>query len=129
MLKALTAAARVLRERIGWHRIGVVASLVIIAIAMATLYRMVRDVEVAKVWDALHTRPHDQILAASAFIGGAYLTLTFYDLFALRTIGRAGIPYRIAALASFTSFAIGHNVGATAFTGGAVRYRIYSAWG
>jgi hypothetical protein len=32
-------------------------------------------------------------------------------------------------LASFTSYAIGHNVGASVLTGGAVRYRIYSAWG
>ena len=39
------------------------------------------------------------------------------------------IPYRINALAAFTSYSIGHNVGASVFTGGAVRYRIYSAWG
>ena len=39
------------------------------------------------------------------------------------------MPYRIAALAGFTSYSIGHNVGASVFTGGAVRYRIYSAWG
>jgi glycosyltransferase 2 family protein len=36
------------------------------------------------------------------------------------------VPYRIAALSSFTSYAIGHNIGATAFSGGAIRYRIYS---
>ena len=57
------------------------------------------------------------------------MTLTFYDFFALRTIGRPQVPYRIAALASFTSYTIGHNLGATVFTGGAVRLRIYSAWG
>ena len=62
-------------------------------------------------------------------MAGGYLTLTFYDLFALRTIGWAKIPYRVAMLASFTSYAIGHNVGASVLTGGAVRYRIYSAWG
>jgi uncharacterized membrane protein YbhN (UPF0104 family) len=32
-------------------------------------------------------------------------------------------------MAGFTSYSIGHNVGASVFTGGAVRYRIYSAWG
>src|SRR5205807_4939715 len=56
-------------------------------------------------------------------------TLTFYDVFALRTIGRKDIPYRVAALGSFTSYSVGHNVGASIFTGGAVRYRIYSVWG
>jgi glycosyltransferase 2 family protein len=57
------------------------------------------------------------------------LTLTFYDLFALRTIGRADVPYRVAALGGFTSYAVGHNIGASVFSGGAVRYRIYSSWG
>jgi uncharacterized membrane protein YbhN (UPF0104 family) len=57
------------------------------------------------------------------------VTLTFYDLFALRTIGRDHIPYRVAALAGFTSYSIGHNVGASVFTGGAVRYRVYSHYG
>jgi hypothetical protein len=39
------------------------------------------------------------------------------------------VPYRVNALAAFTSYSIGHNVGASVFTGGAVRYRIYSAYG
>jgi uncharacterized membrane protein YbhN (UPF0104 family) len=39
------------------------------------------------------------------------------------------VPYRVAATAGFTSYSIGHNVGASVFTGGAVRYRVYSAWG
>jgi uncharacterized membrane protein YbhN (UPF0104 family) len=39
------------------------------------------------------------------------------------------VPYRIAALSSFTSYTIGHNIGATVFTGGAIRFRIYSDWG
>src|SRR5262249_18422941 len=42
------------------------------------------------------------------------------------TIGRKEVPYRTAALAGFTSYSIGHNLGASVFTGGAVRYRIYS---
>jgi glycosyltransferase 2 family protein len=39
------------------------------------------------------------------------------------------VPYRIAALSSFTSYSIGHNIGATVFTGGAIRFRIYSDYG
>jgi uncharacterized membrane protein YbhN (UPF0104 family) len=47
----------------------------------------------------------------------------------LRSIGKKHIPYRIAALSSFTSYTIGHNIGATVFTGGAIRFRIYSEHG
>ena len=60
---------------------------------------------------------------------GAFCTLTFYDFFALRTLGKKHVPYRIAALSSFTSYSIGHNIGATVFTGGAIRFRIYSDYG
>ena len=60
---------------------------------------------------------------------GGYLTLTCYDVFALRAIGRRDLPYRVAALASFTSYTIGHNIGAAVLTSGIIRYRIYSAWG
>jgi uncharacterized membrane protein YbhN (UPF0104 family) len=45
---------------------------------------------------------------------------------ALRTIGRAAVPYRIAALASFTSYSIAHGVGAVSLVSPVVRYRIYS---
>ena len=68
-------------------------------------------------------------MLAALFVTAGYFTLTFYDLFAVRAIGRPDIPYRVNALAAFTSYSIGHNVGASVFTGGAVRYRIYSAWG
>ena len=58
-----------------------------------------------------------------------YVCLTFYDFFALRTIRQTHIPYRIAALTGFLSYTIGHNLGATVFTGGVVRFRIYRSWG
>jgi uncharacterized membrane protein YbhN (UPF0104 family) len=69
------------------------------------------------------------VALAALFVSAGYFTLTFYDLFAVRAIGRGHIPYRVNALAAFTSYSIGHNVGASVFTGGAVRYRIYSGWG
>jgi uncharacterized membrane protein YbhN (UPF0104 family) len=69
------------------------------------------------------------IALSGLFVAAGYFTLTFYDLFAVRAIGVAHIPYRTAAFAAFTSYSVGHNVGASVFTGGAVRYRIYSAWG
>jgi hypothetical protein len=69
------------------------------------------------------------LIIAGVFVTAGYLTLTLYDLFALRTIGHPEIRYRVAALGGFTSYAVGHNVGASVFSGGAVRYRIYSEWG
>ena len=125
----LRGAARFFEEKIGWHRLGFVLSISIIAIAAWVLYRKLHDINVAKVLNAMATVDYSDVALAALFVAGAYFTLTFYDLFALRTIGKGHIPYRIAALGGFTSYSVGHNVGATVFTGGAVRYRIYSHWG
>ena len=129
MLNRLRAVARFLQHRIGWNRIGLLLSVSIIAIAVVVLVRILRDIDVNEVIDALRTTEPRHIAIAALFVAAGYFTLTFYDLFALRAIGRKEISYRVAALAGFTSYSIGHNIGATVFTGGAVRYRIYSTWG
>lgn len=129
MLGVLRAVARFFQITIGWNRIGVLLSLAIIGIAAYVLFHMLRGINVDEVYIALKAVERRHIVFAAIFVGLGYFTLTFYDLFALRTIGRHEVPYRIAAMAGFTSYSIGHNVGATVFTGGAVRYRIYSAYG
>jgi uncharacterized membrane protein YbhN (UPF0104 family) len=129
MLKTLRSAAHFFNQKIGFSRLGVVLSVTIIVIAVAVLYRILRDIDPDELVDALQAADWRTLGIAGLFVAAGYLTLTFYDLFALRTIGRSEVPYRIAALGSFTSYAVGHNVGASVFSGGAVRYRIYSAWG
>src|SRR5215510_3875071 len=129
MLNAGRVAADFCDRRIGWNRIGFFISAIIIIIAVVVLARILHDIEVNEVVQALRESEARDIVLASLFVAFGYFTLTFYDLFALRTIGRSDIPYRVAALGGFTSYSIGHNVGASVFTGGAVRYRIYSAWG
>ncbi len=57
-----------------------------------------------------------------------YANLICYDLFALHTIGKHKIPLRVAAFASFTSYTIGHSLGAATLTCGLVRFRVYSFW-
>jgi hypothetical protein len=129
MRALLTTLRRGFKKRIGWKRLGVALSLLIIAFAVTTLIRTLRGVDTAVILTALtEIRPAHVVFAALCVLG-AFTTLTFYDLFALRTIGKRHVPYRIAALSSFTSYTIGHNVGATVFTGGAIRFRIYSDYG
>jgi uncharacterized membrane protein YbhN (UPF0104 family) len=129
MIEPTRAVVRFFRDKVGWNRVGVLLSLTIIGIALVVLVHMLRDIKVDEVVVALKRTEWHNIAAAGLFVALGYFTLTFYDWFALRTIGRRGIPYRIAALAGFTSYSVGHNIGATVFTGGAVRYRIYSAYG
>jgi uncharacterized membrane protein YbhN (UPF0104 family) len=125
----LYSFAKSFDDKIGWGKVGVVLSIAIIAVAAVVLYRMLQVINFQEVVDAIEAVEKHDVVKAALFVAAGYFTLTFYDLFAVRTIGRADVPYRVAALAGFTSYAVGHNVGASAFTGGAVRYRIYSAHG
>jgi uncharacterized membrane protein YbhN (UPF0104 family) len=128
-MKLLRAFGRFFEQKIGLHRLGIFLSIVIIAVAAVVLYRKLHNINVSKVLTAMATVEYRDVAISALFVAAGYFTLTFYDLFALRTIGRKDVPYRVAALAGFTSYSVGHNVGASVFTGGAVRYRIYSAWG
>lgn len=129
MLNASRALARTVDLKIGWNRIGIVVSLLIVSIAAVTLYNLLHDIQLDKVVSALREKSLRTVVIACFFVLGGYVTLTFYDFFSLRTIGRDQVPYRIAAFAAVTSYSIGHNLGATTLTAGIVRYRIYSVWG
>jgi glycosyltransferase 2 family protein len=129
LLKSLRDHAHFFDRKIGLRKLGILISLTMITIAAVVLYRILRDIDPDALIDAIDATDWRTLIIAGLFVVAGYLTLTFYDLFALRTIGRPEVPYRVAALAGFTSYAIGHNVGASVFSGGAVRYRIYSNWG
>jgi glycosyltransferase 2 family protein len=129
MRELLTALGCGFKKWIGWKRLGVAASLVIIAFAITTLVRTLKGVDAGVILTALTDIPPGHIALAALCVVCAFCTLTFYDFFALRTIGKKLVPYRIAAMSSFTSYSIGHNIGATVFTGGAIRFRIYSDYG
>src|SRR5579864_4609427 len=129
MLEPIRRAISFLRHRQILHKMGVAISVTVIGIACYVLYHMLRDIDTFEVVDAIKSTEPKDVAFAGLYVAAGYFTLTFYDLFAVRTIGHTEIPYRINALSAFTSYSIGHNVGASVFTGGAVRYRIYSAWG
>ena len=99
----LVAFARFCREKIGWHRVSLAVSLTIIAVAFWVLYEILHDIDVEEVVGAIQETSLRNIVLSAAFVAAGYFTLTFYDLFALRTIGRYDVPYRGAALAGFTS--------------------------
>ena len=129
-MSALTdKTARKPRTRSSWNWIGFALSATIVGISVFVLANILEDVDFARVASNVRAMPASQVGWAVVFVAGAYATLTGYDFFAVRTIGANHVPYRIAALASLTSYAIGHNIGATAVSGGAIRYRIYSQFG
>jgi len=70
---------------------------------------------------------HHWILAC-LFSIVAYCALAGYDRIALEHLGRK-ISWLFIAACSFTTYALSHNIGASVFSGAAVRYRAYSLKG
>ena len=89
---------------------------------------MLRGIEVGKVLAALAAQSGLSIVIAGTLVVAGYANLICYDLFALHTIGKDKIPFRVVAFASFTSYTIGHSLGAATLTCGLVRFRVYSFW-
>ena len=116
-------------KKLGRNKFSLVISGLIFTAAALALYYVLRDIDINKVVGALRAQPRQAIWIASAFVIAGYATLVFYDVFALRTIGHRTVPLHVAAVASFTSYTIGHALGAATLTGGFVRFRVYSAWG
>ena len=128
--QAVTSAiGQRVNSRLGRGTISAVISLAVLAAAAFVLYELLHDADFGKVFATLKAQSVQKITIAAIFVVAGYVTLTFYDYFALHAIGRGKVPYAVAALASFTSFTIGHSLGAAVLTGGLIRFRIYSAWG
>src|SRR5580658_3785413 len=128
---ALTASfpfTRTIVRGIGRNKFSFAISLVIVVIAIATLYQLLRGIDVGKVVAALKAQSPLRILIAGTLVVAGYANLICYDLFALHTIGKQKIPLRVVAFASFTSYTIGHSLGAATLTCGLVRFRVYSFW-
>jgi len=113
----------------GCGAISTAMGVALVLTALAILCVMVRDVGIGKVIAAILATPPQAMFAAFCFVCVSYFTLTLYDCFALRTLGRLEVPYATAGLAGFAAYAIGHGLGMTLVTGNAVRLRIYSRWG
>ncbi len=92
------------------------------------LFRLLGPVKPADVAAQLQMIPTSLILAALGATIVGYISMIFYDYYALRFIGKSVDP-GVVALGGFLGYAFGNTIGLSVVSGGAVRYRIYSAAG
>lgn len=107
-----------------WPAIGLAA----VALSAWLLYHQLRDISIDDVLLSLNAIPHRNWMLAALATLVAYAALAGYDSLALAHL-RKRIPWRFITTASFTAYAIGHNLGASMITGAVVRYRAYSSQG
>jgi phosphatidylglycerol lysyltransferase len=103
-------------------------SLLVFAGVAYALHRELAQFGLSGVVAHLRSIPASAIAAATLCTAASYWLLGYYDVLALRYLGKR-VPYGLALFTSFIAYAFGHNFGIAAFTGGAVRYRLYSSAG
>ncbi len=96
--------------------------------ALIALHRLGGEFRLKDILAAFAAIGHWSVLLAIALTAGSYLALTGYERLALGFVGRT-LPWSKYALTSFVAYAIGHNLGVAALSGGAIRYRIYTPLG
>lgn len=120
MQKKLGSSARV--KGLG----GAVLSFAIGGGAIFALTHSLKNIDYDLVFVIIRDTQPSVIALALVMVTASYASITLYDWLALHTMGRKDVPYRIAALASFTSYPIAHGIGAVALISPVIRYRIYS---
>lgn len=108
--------------------LGALLSIGVFCLALFVLHRALGNFHARDVLAQMEQVPTLKLLAALCLIAGSYLSLGGFDWLALRHMGKR-LPAGLVFLISFLSHAISHSTGFAALTGGAVRYRMYSAAG
>jgi phosphatidylglycerol lysyltransferase len=108
-----------------WRWLGPTAALLVFAAVVLMLHRQLAHLHVKSVVTHLHAIPRRQILTALGFTAASYWLLTTYELLAFTYLRRA-IPYTRILFTSFIAYSFGHTLGFAAFTGAAIRFRLYA---
>jgi phosphatidylglycerol lysyltransferase len=111
-----------------WRWVGPLAALLVFAGVVLVLHHQLAHLHVKSVFAHLHAIPRRQVLAALGFTALSYWLLTTYELLAFAYLRRA-IRYTRILFTSFIAYSFGHTLGLSAFTGAAIRFRLYATAG
>ncbi len=122
-------SARVQSEEAGVGRwVGPLAALIVFSAVVFVLHRELAQLHIGRVWAHLHAIPRQSILVALGCTAASYSLLSCYDLLALRYL-RKSLNYGRILFTSFIAYSFGHTLGFAAFTGAAIRFRLYASAG
>jgi uncharacterized membrane protein YbhN (UPF0104 family) len=109
----------------------VVLSAAIIAFAGTVLYRTLQRIDFADVLAHVKVIPVAQLAIGALLVVTLFAAIASYEAIAARFVGgpQGPVSARRAVVTALIAVPIGHAIGLGALSGGAVRYRLYSAVG
>ncbi len=119
---------RLRRLRSWLRRLPALLGVVLLVGAVYVVQREFRHLRLDDIGAALAAIPPRALAISFGFTLLSYGILTFYDRLGTIYAGHK-VSYRRVAFASFCAYALSHNLGFSAVSGAAVRFRLYSHWG
>src|ERR1700719_4630466 len=111
-----------------WRWAGPLAALLVFAGVVLVLHHQLAQLHVHKVLAHMHAIPRRQVFAALGFTAASYWLLSSYEVLAFAYLRRV-LPYTRIVFTSFIAYSFGHTLGFAAFTGAAIRFRLYATAG
>ena len=108
--------------------LGPLAALLVLGAVVDVLHGQLARLRLSDLAAQLRAIPRGHVLAALGLTAADYCLISGYDLLALRYV-RKRLRYARVLFTSFIAAAFGHNLGFSAFTGGAIRLRLYTTAG
>ncbi|MGQ4273983.1 bifunctional lysylphosphatidylglycerol flippase/synthetase MprF [Terrihabitans sp. B22-R8] len=110
------------------HAVTALVVAIVLGLVWLALSHFAEEVTYQDIAQELASTPWSSIGLAIFATFASFITLSFYDVSALRFIGRP-LPYPQVGLTSFFAYAVGNVAGFGPLTGGAVRYHFYAPMG
>ena len=107
---------------------GPLAALLVFTLVVIVLHHQLAHLHVRRVLAHLHAIPRRQVLVALGFTALSYWLLTTYEVLGFSYLRRV-IPYSRILFTSFIAYSFSHTLGFAAFTGAAIRFRLYATAG
>ncbi len=112
-----------------WRQaLPVILGLGLFGLGVFALYHLLKPVHAKDVIAEIRATPWSDLFVAFGATALGYIALIGYDWSALRYLGKK-VPLRIVAIGGFLGYSFGNTIGISIISGGAVRYRIYTAFG
>ncbi len=108
--------------------LGPLLGIALLIVALSVLYHKFQAISLQDIVREFSMISHTRLLIAALLTACYYAFITAYDTLAMRFIGHP-LHYSRIALAAFTGYSFGHNIGFSVISGGSVRYRVLSSFG
>jgi uncharacterized membrane protein YbhN (UPF0104 family) len=102
--------------------------IILLVLSIAIIRQELRAYSLEDIWRSITHIPKSRLLGAMGLTILGYLSMSGYDWLGFRYINRSLALSKIV-LTAFISYAVSNNIGLTLFSGTAIRYRFYSAYG